>query len=92
MSLDPKKTRVMAAKSHKMRVKLTNGKALVRMLLNHPMETGNRTDKLTGTKLPCHFIRELTCEHNGKPVLRSESAWGMARKPYLSFCIRDARP
>ena len=62
------------------------------MLLQHPMETGRRKDPATGLKIPRHFIRELVCEHNGNPVLRTQWSWGMARNPYLSFHIREARP
>src|SRR5438105_3400071 len=32
------------------------------------METGNRKDP-AGQSIPAHYIKELLCEHNGKPVL-----------------------
>ena len=77
---------------HKMRVRMNGGMAEVRVLLQHPMETGNRTDPLTGLKVPRHFIRELVCTHNDNTVLRTQWSWGMARNPYLSFRIRSAHP
>lgn len=81
----------MANTNHKIRARMKDGMAEVKLLLQHPMETGNRTDPTTGLKVPRHFIRELVCELNGNSVLRADWSWGMARKPYLSFRIREAR-
>lgn len=82
----------MAGKDkHKMRARLRGGAAEVKVLIQHPMETGNRRDPITGLKVPRLFIRELTCEHNGRVVLRAYWSWGMARNPYLGFRIQGAR-
>ena len=78
-------------RTHKMRVKMEDGTAQVKLLLQHPMETGNRTDPTTGLKIPRHYIRELVCRHKGEAVLRSQWSWGMARNPYLSFRVRGVR-
>ncbi len=78
-------------RTHKIRARMKNGMAEVKLLLQHPMETGNRTDPLTGLKVPRHFIRTLDCEHNGTTVLDADWSWGMGRNPYLSFRIREAR-
>jgi sulfur-oxidizing protein SoxZ len=71
---------------------MQDGAAEVKLLLSHPMETGNRTDPATGLKVRRHYIRELVCEYNGDAVLRTQWSWGMARNPYLSIRIREARP
>ena len=75
---------------HKMRVRMKSGVAEVKVLLQHPMETGTRKDPATGLKVPRSFIRELICEHNGHRVLAAQWSWGVARNPYLSFRIREA--
>jgi sulfur-oxidizing protein SoxZ len=81
----------MATKSkHKMRARLRDGVVDVRVLIQHPMETGNRKDPITGLKVPRLFIRELVCEHNGKPVMRTQWSWGMARNPYLGLHLKGA--
>ncbi len=80
-----------AQQEHKLNVRMKEGMAEVKRLLRHPMETGNRKDPSTGLKVPRHFIRELTCEHNGIAVLRTQWSWGMARSPYLSVRIREAK-
>ena len=62
----------------------------VKALMSHPMETGLRKDSKTGEKIPAHFIKEVTCEHNGKNVLTAN--WGIAisKNPYLSFSFSGA--
>ena len=49
-------------------------------------------DGTAEVKVPRQFIRELTCEHNGKAVLTAQWSWGIATNPYLSFRVRDASP
>ena len=78
--------------THKIRARMKDGMAEVKMLLQHPMETGNRKDPETGLKIPRHFIRELTCEHHGNAVLSTQWSWGIARNPYLALRIREASP
>lgn len=82
----------MTNKTHKMRARMKDGAAEIKLLLQHPMETGNRTDPLTGGKIPRHFIREFRCEHNGSEVLSADWGWGVSRNPFLSFRIKGARP
>lgn len=76
--------------AHKMRVKLKDKVALVKVLIRHPMETGRRKDKVTGRTIPRHFIREIRCDYNGETVLSADWNWGVARNPYLSFRILEA--
>jgi sulfur-oxidizing protein SoxZ len=76
--------------SHKIRARLKDGAAEVKLLIRHPMETGRRKDPVTGLKVPRHYIREIHCEHNDEEVLSGDWSWGMARNPYLSFRIPGA--
>ena len=78
-------------KSHRIRARMKGEAALVKVIIRHPMETGRRKDSVTGETIPRHFIRELHCEHNGEPVLSADWSWGLARNPYLSFRILEAR-
>jgi len=72
------------------RVKLKNELAEVKVLIQHPMETGLMKDSKTGAVIPAHFIKEVKCLHNGNLVLQSD--WGIAisKNPYLSFEIDSA--
>lgn len=80
----------MAKKSIRIRANIKGDVTEVKALMSHPMETGLRKDKKTGEKIPAHFIKEVNCEHKGKPVLVAN--WGVAvsKNPYLSFKFKGA--
>ena len=80
----------MAKKSIKIRAKLKNGVTTVKALMSHPMETGARKDQKTGDLIPAHYIREVTCEHNGKNVLMAYWGTAVSKNPYLSFKFKGA--
>lgn len=75
----------------KIRTQLTGDVCLVKSLIKHDMETGQRKDSKTGQLIPAHFIQELVCEHNGKPVLNAEWGTAISKNPYLSFEFRGAK-
>jgi len=62
----------------------------VRILIQHPMETGYRVDHV-GKHVPKNAIRTLTCRYNGVEVFRAAMSPGIAANPYLQFCtVADA--
>jgi sulfur-oxidizing protein SoxZ len=75
----------------KARAQVEGGTTVVKALISHPMETGQRKDKKTGKLIPAHFIQELNVDHNGKNVLNA--AWGPAisKNPYLFFKFKGAK-
>lgn len=73
----------------KMRARLQQGVAEVRLLISHPMETGRRKDE-AGALVPAHFIQWLQASHNSKVVLEAQWGTGIARDPYLIFYVADA--
>ena len=77
---------------NKIRVKRDGDGATVKMILKHPMETGARKDVATGKPIPQHFIQELRCQQNGELVFSANWGSGMAKNPYLSFRLREAKP
>ena len=58
--------------------------AVVRVLMNHEMETGQRKDA-AGKTIPAWHITEVTATHNGKPVLAAQWGPAVAKNPFLSF-------
>lgn len=76
----------------KIRAKLKDGGIFVRALIRHPMETGSRKHPVSGEILPRNYIREVVCEHNGKPVLTLDWGWGISSDPYLAFQIKSGAP
>lgn len=77
--------------SIKIRTKPDGDKTLVRILIEHPMETGRRQDEQTGQIVPAHYITELKVEHNGKPIATGLLSTGVSRNPYFSLRLNQAR-
>lgn len=73
------------AKTIKIRASERNGVVVVKALMAHPMETGQRKDKKTGKKIPAHYIQEVTAEHEGKVVLTAHWGPAISKNPYISF-------
>ena len=77
----------MAAGPMKMRASLGQGYTDVRVLMTHPMETGQRKDP-DGKLVPMHFIQNLTVKVNGKTVLDAEISQAVSRNPVFSFRVK----
>lgn len=76
----------------RIRVTLKGDLADVKVLMFHPMETGQRKDPATGQILPVHFIKSVVATLNGKPVLEAQWSQAISRNPFLNFRVRGARP
>ena len=74
----------------KIRAGLKGDIADVRVLMNHPMETGQRKDA-SGNLIPPHFIQEIAVRLNGKTVIDAQVSQGVSRNPVFSFRIRGAK-
>ena len=77
----------MAAGPMKMRATLTSGYTDVRVLMTHPMETGQRKDA-EGKIVPMHFIQNLTVKVNGRTVIDGQTSQAVSRNPVFSFRLR----
>lgn len=79
------------AQPMKMRATMSGNVADVKVLMNHPMETGLRKDAKTGKLIPAHFINEVSATLNGKPVLNAQWGGGISKNPYLGFKVQGAK-
>jgi len=77
----------MAAGPMKMRATQGAGFTEVRVLMSHPMETGQRKGP-DGKLVPLHFIQNLTVKVNGKVVLEGETSQAVSRNPVFSFRLK----
>ena len=79
------------AKLTKIRAKERDGIVTAKVLMNHPMETGQRKNKKTGKTIPAHFIQEVNATAGDKKVM--EAYWGPAisKNPYLSFKYKGSK-
>jgi sulfur-oxidizing protein SoxZ len=77
----------MAAGPMKMRAVLGNGYTDLRVLMTHPMETGQRKDS-DGKLVPMHFIQSVLVKVNGETVVDGQISQGVSRNPVFSFRIK----
>ena len=56
----------------------------IRLLVQHPMETGYRFDE-GGKVIPRNVIRTLACRYAGEEIFRAEMSQGIGANPYLQF-------
>ena len=79
------------AEPMRIRATMAGDVADVKVLMNHPMETGLRKDAKTGQLVPAHFIQEVTATINGKEVLSADLGSGISKNPYLGFKVKGAK-
>jgi sulfur-oxidizing protein SoxZ len=74
----------------RIRAQMQGDKAIVRVLMSHEMETGQRKDS-AGKVIPAWHINEVNATHNGKPVLSAEWGPAVAKNPFLQFTLKSAK-
>jgi sulfur-oxidizing protein SoxZ len=74
----------------KIRARLEGDTADVRVLMAHPMETGQRKDP-SGKVIPLHFIKEIRAELNGKLVWEAQISQAVSRNPVFAFKVKGAK-
>ena len=74
----------------KIRATLQGDTADVRVLMLHPMETGQRKEA-KGQIVPLHFIQSVLITHNGKPVLDAQWSQAISRNPFLGLRVKGAK-
>lgn len=63
----------------------------IRILLQHPMETGQRRDPASGKLLPAHFIQTFTVSANGKLLIEGQTNTAVSRNPVFAFKARGLK-
>jgi len=74
----------------RIRAQVQGNGAVVRVLMSHEMETGQRKDA-AGKTIPAWHITDVTATHNGKQVLAAEWGPAVAKNPFLQFTIKGAK-
>ena len=77
----------MAAGPMKIRATLASGYTDVRVLMSHPMETGQRRGP-DGKPVPLHFIQNLEVKVNGKTVMDGQISQAVSRNPVFTFRLK----
>ena len=79
------------AEPMRIRATMAGDVADVKVLMNHPMETGLRKDAKTGQLVPAHYITEVNASVNGTAVLQAGMSGGVSKNPYLGFKVKGAK-
>jgi sulfur-oxidizing protein SoxZ len=74
----------------KIRATMKGDIADVRVLMSHPMETGQRKDG-DGNFIPAHYIQAITVAINGKVVIEAETSTSVSRNPVFGFKVKGAK-
>ena len=78
------------AEPMKIRATLKVDVAEIRVLVAHPMETGQRRDA-AGALVPAHFIQSMIVTHNGKPVYEGQWSQAISRNPVFAVRVKGAK-
>ncbi|MAA74858.1 MAG: thiosulfate oxidation carrier complex protein SoxZ [Salinisphaeraceae bacterium] len=74
----------------RMRARMSGDVAEVKVLMQHPMETGQRKDS-EGKPIPAHYIKEVMATLGDRTVMAAQWGAAISQNPYLSFRIKDAK-
>lgn len=74
----------------KARASMKGDVAEIRVLMGHPMETGDRKGS-DGKPIPRHFIQNVTVKVNGKTVVEGNISQAVSRNPVFSFRVKGAK-
>jgi len=80
------------AEAMKMRATMEGDAVDVKVLIQHPMDTGLMKDKKTGKLIPAHFIDLFVATLNGKTVIDAQWGVGVAQNPFVGFRIKGGKP
>ena len=74
----------------KIRAQMKGDVCEVRVLMSHPMETGQRKDN-DGKTVPAHHIQTITVALNGKAVVSGQTGGSVSRNPVFGFKVKGAK-
>ena len=74
----------------RIRAQALNGNVVVKVLMQHEMETGLRKDA-NGKTIPAWHITDVTATLNGSPVFSAQWGAAVSKNPFLQFTIKGGK-
>lgn len=74
----------------RIRAQIAGDKTIVRVLMSHEMESGQRKDA-AGKTIPAWFIQEVSASHDGKLVMTAHCGPAVSKNPLLRFTLKGAK-
>ena len=78
------------AEPMKIRATVKGDVADIRVLVAHPMETGQRRDA-AGTLVPAHFIQSMMVSYNGAVVYDGQWSQAVSRNPVFAVRVKGGK-
>ncbi len=78
------------AEPMRIRAQAQGGNTVVRVLMQHEMETGQRRDS-AGKVIPAWHITDVSAQHNGKTVLTAYWGPAVSKNPFMQFTIKGGK-
>ena len=78
------------AEPMKIRATVKGDVADIRVLVAHPMETGQRRDA-AGTLVPAHFIKSMMVSYNGAVVYDGQWSQAVSRNPVFAVRVKGGK-
>ena len=75
----------------KIRAQIKGDMTDIRILMQHPMETGQRKDASTGKLVPLQFIQTFFVSANGKPLVEGQLNTAVSKNPVFAFKARGLK-
>ncbi|GMR18149.1 MAG: thiosulfate oxidation carrier complex protein SoxZ [Gammaproteobacteria bacterium] len=79
------------ARITKVKTRPKGGETEILVLVNHPMETGNRKNKKTKKKIPAHYIQKMTFEVAGKQVAEANMGAPVSKNPLIGIRVKGVK-
>jgi sulfur-oxidizing protein SoxZ len=79
------------AEASRIRAQSSGDRTVVRVRMNHEMESGQRKDS-AGKTVPAWFIQEMSASLNGRSVFSAQWGTSVSKDPYLQFLLKGAKP
>ncbi len=74
----------------KIRAQMKGDNAEIRVLMSHPMETGQRKDN-AGNTIAAHYIQSIAIDVGGKRVIQGQTGTSISRNPVFGFRVKGAK-
>jgi sulfur-oxidizing protein SoxZ len=75
----------------RIRAQVQGDKTVVRALLAHEMESGQRKDE-AGRVIPAWFIQSVQATHNGRVVFGAHLGTAVSKNPFIQFSFKGGKP
>lgn len=78
------------SEASRIRVQIQGDIADIRVLMQHPMETGQRRDE-GGKAVAVHFIQTFAVRLNGQPLIDGQLNTSVSKNPLFAFKARNVK-